>query len=194
MSTLNKIMLIGRLTNDPELLQKNDYFIAKFRLAVSRYSKKSGETDFFNVSYFGKSAEFIQQYVKKGDQVYVEGSIHIQATKKPDSSYSTFISVTGDRVELLLKKASATNNDNVGTDDLSYEEEPIAAEGRQGQYVSQQSGYTQQQPAYAKQQPMYPQQRQVAYSKQPAQQQSVPYAPSTPQRVPPKTFSSDVPF
>ena len=73
---MNKAVLIGRLTKDPELryAQGNGTAVCKFTLAVSRPFKKD-ETDFINCIAFGKAAETINQYMAKGRQLAVTGSI-----------------------------------------------------------------------------------------------------------------------
>lgn len=74
---MNKAMLIGRLTRDPELnfAAGSGTAICKFNLAVSRQFKKD-ETDFINCTAFGKTAETIAQYFVKGRPIAIVG--HIQ--------------------------------------------------------------------------------------------------------------------
>lgn len=69
---MNIVMLIGRLTNDPELKQNEKYTQCKFTLAVNRL--KEG-TDFINCIAWNKQAEAISKYLKKGSQVAIEGRI-----------------------------------------------------------------------------------------------------------------------
>jgi len=69
---MNIVMLIGRLTNDPELKQNEKYTQCKFTLAVNRL--KEG-TDFINCIAWNKQAELISKYLKKGSQVAIEGRI-----------------------------------------------------------------------------------------------------------------------
>lgn len=73
---MNKVILIGRLTKDPELRYAagTGTAICKFTLAVNRPFKK-GETDFINCIAFNKQGEAIAQYVTKGRQLAVTGSI-----------------------------------------------------------------------------------------------------------------------
>ncbi|MGL4107238.1 single-stranded DNA-binding protein [Clostridium sp. LP20] len=73
---MNNINLIGRLTKDPELrfAQGSGTAVARFSLAVTRKFKKD-ETDFINCVAFGKTAETISQYVTKGRQLGVSGSL-----------------------------------------------------------------------------------------------------------------------
>lgn len=69
---MNIVMLIGRLTGDPELKQNEKYTQCKFTLAVNRI--KEG-TDFINCIAWNKQAEAISKYLKKGSQVAIEGRI-----------------------------------------------------------------------------------------------------------------------
>ena len=73
---MNKVILIGRLTKDPELRYApgTGTAVCRFTLAVNRPYKKD-ETDFINCVAFGKIAETIAQYVLKGRQVAITGSI-----------------------------------------------------------------------------------------------------------------------
>lgn len=76
---MNKIILMGRLTNDPDIRctqGENSYTIAKFSLAVNR-KVKSGDVDadFFNCTAFGKTAEVIEKYLKKGSKILVAGRL-----------------------------------------------------------------------------------------------------------------------
>lgn len=77
---MNKVILMGRLTRDPEVRYSqgaNSMAVARFSLAVGRRFKREGEpeTDFFNCTAFGKQAEFIEQYMRKGVKVVVCGRI-----------------------------------------------------------------------------------------------------------------------
>lgn len=71
---MNKAILMGRLTRDPETKQANETKVARYRLAVDRRFKKD-EADFINCVAFGKSAEFAEKYLKQGTKVVVTGRI-----------------------------------------------------------------------------------------------------------------------
>ncbi|MDB5301013.1 MAG: single-strand binding protein [Phycisphaerales bacterium] len=81
MAALNKIMLIGNLTRDPQLKQlPSNSSVVEFGLAMSRkYKTASGEdreeTCFVDCAAFGKQAEVIAQYCQKGKQLFVEGRL-----------------------------------------------------------------------------------------------------------------------
>lgn len=76
---VNKVILIGRLTNDPEIKNAGDAKIATFKLAVGRNYTPKGkdkpETDFIPITLWRNDAKFAEQYYTKGSLVYVVGSI-----------------------------------------------------------------------------------------------------------------------
>ncbi len=77
---MNKVILIGRLTRDPEVRYsqgENATAIARYSLAVDRRYKKEGEqtADFINCVAFGHSAEFAEKYLKKGTKIAIVGRI-----------------------------------------------------------------------------------------------------------------------
>lgn len=76
---MNKVILIGRLTRDPELrfVPNTGNAVVRFILAVNRRKQKDKEqeADFINCVAFGKTAETIAQYLLKGNQIAVEGNI-----------------------------------------------------------------------------------------------------------------------
>lgn len=75
---MNKLILMGRLTKDPDIRYTQDSKpIAKFNLAVDRRFKKENqpEADFFQMTAFGKIAEFVEKHLKKGVKVITESVI-----------------------------------------------------------------------------------------------------------------------
>ena len=72
---MNKVILCGRLTRDPEVRYNQDKATAKFSLAVERKYHKDGEqaADFINCVAFGKTAEFAEKYLHKGTKIITEG-------------------------------------------------------------------------------------------------------------------------
>ena len=77
---MNKVVLMGRLTKDPEVryTQTNNTLVASFSLAVNRRFAKQGEerqADFINIVAWSKTGEFCSKYFKKGQQVGVIGRI-----------------------------------------------------------------------------------------------------------------------
>ena len=75
---MNKVILLGRLTRDPEVRYGNNgTAVAHYSLAVQRRFKREGqpEADFFNCVSFGKQGEFVEKYLKKGTKILLEGEI-----------------------------------------------------------------------------------------------------------------------
>ena len=78
---MNKVILMGRLTRDPEVRYSqgdSQMAIARFSLAVDRRFKRQGDTvtaDFFNCTAFGKQGEFVEKYLKQGTKIVVTGRI-----------------------------------------------------------------------------------------------------------------------
>lgn len=104
---MNKVILIGRLTNDPKVAcSQNGIQVANFTLAVNRtYKNKDGkyDADFIKCIAFRNTAEFIGKYFKKGNQVCIEGSIQTRTyEKEKEKIYIT--EIITDSVMLLEKK------------------------------------------------------------------------------------------
>jgi single-strand DNA-binding protein len=76
---MNKVILLCRLTGEPEIRysQVTNIAVAKFGIAVGRRFKKAGEADadFFQCVSFGKQAEFVEKYLKKGTKILLTGSV-----------------------------------------------------------------------------------------------------------------------
>lgn len=100
MASINKVILVGNLGNDPEVKYlPSGEAVANISLATTDKwkDKASGEmkeaTEWHRVSFFGKVAEIVGQYLKKGASVYVEGSIHTRKWKDKEGQdrYTTEI-------------------------------------------------------------------------------------------------------
>ncbi len=106
---MNKVILIGRLTADPDIRQTNSgKSVASYRLAVDRNIKAEGqpEADFLSCTAFGKPAEFAGNYLRKGMKIAVEGRIQTGSYEKDGvKRYTTDIIV--DRHEFCESKRSS---------------------------------------------------------------------------------------
>src|SRR5436190_7592553 len=103
---LNHITLIGRLTKDPESkYTPNGIAVATFRIAVDRFTKNAEtgerETDFFGVVAWRRTAEFVTQYITKGQLVAVEGRMQMRSWTAQDGSRQTIYEVSADNVQSL---------------------------------------------------------------------------------------------
>jgi len=117
---LNRIILIGRLTRDPESqYTPSGVPIAKFAIAVDRFSKNpetgEKEADFINIVAFRKTAEFVTQYVGKGRLVCVEGRLQIRPYVDKDGQKRSSTEVIADSVQPLDRPRDSDS----GTSDYS---------------------------------------------------------------------------
>lgn len=98
---MNKVILIGRLTKDPEVRYTGDQMaVASFTVAIDRQSKEK-KTDFPRVTVFGKQAENCEAYLKKGRLVAVEGSIQTGSYDDKDGKKVYTTDVCANRVQFL---------------------------------------------------------------------------------------------
>lgn len=105
---MNKVILIGRLTRDPEISQ-GSVTVGKYTLAVDRRYKKDGEqtANFINCTVFGKSAEFAQKYFHKGTKLAVCGRLQTGSyTNKEGKNVYTWTVVVEEQ-EFAESKAAA---------------------------------------------------------------------------------------
>ena len=104
---MNKILLQGRLTKDPEirLTSKNDK-VARFTIAVDRDFNRE-EPDFINCVAFKATAAFIESYFTKGDMILVSGRLHMQQYTAKDGSNRTSAEVMTDNVWFCSGKGKA---------------------------------------------------------------------------------------
>ena len=110
----NLVILTGRLTKEPELKHgASGTAYCKFTLAVNRI-KKDDPADFIFCSAFGKTAELIAEYVKKGHQLGVQGRLQ-QDTYEKDGEKISKTGVTVDKIEFLEgKKENETPTNSTG--------------------------------------------------------------------------------
>lgn len=115
---MNKVILMGRLTRDPEVRYSqgaSQTAVARFSIAVDRRFKREGEpdADFFNCTAFGKQAEFIERYLRKGVKVVVCGRIQNDNYTNKEGQMVYSVRVMVDEIEFAeSKNASAGNSDN----------------------------------------------------------------------------------
>jgi single-strand DNA-binding protein len=101
---INKVFLFGNLTRDPELralpsgMNVASFSVATNRVYKDRDGKKQEQTDFHNVVVFGRQADTINQYLKKGSSVFVEGRMQTRSWEK-DGKKNYRTEVIADRVQ-----------------------------------------------------------------------------------------------
>ncbi len=128
----NKVILVGRITHDPELkATTSGTEIVNFQLAVNRYGKDK-QADFFRIVCFGRSAEFVSTYVKKGTLLLVEGSLRNNVWEDSTGQKRSNTEIIANRVEIMEKKGSNTFEEAPSTLDEEPEEDiPEINEGEE---------------------------------------------------------------
>lgn len=113
---MNHVVLVGRLTRDPELryIAGSGTAVANFSIAVDReFSGKDGkkETDFIDIQVWGKSAENCANYIGKGSLVAIQGSIRIDSYQTQNGETRRATRVNANRVQFLdtRNKAESAN-------------------------------------------------------------------------------------
>ena len=112
---MNKVILVGNLTRDPELTETpNGVPVCRFAIAVSRdYASANGtrETDFFNITVWRGRAENCGKYLKKGNKVAIVGSLQTRSYEDKDGIKRNVIDVIANEVEFLTPKGGQGEGD-----------------------------------------------------------------------------------
>ena len=110
----------GRCTNDPEIRTNNNMTIASFGIAINRRFKREGQpdADFFSVNAFGKTAEFIEKYGKKGVKFEISGRLQQDRWTDKEGRNQSRVIIIADSVEFAESKTAsggtASNSNYVG--------------------------------------------------------------------------------
>ena len=123
---LNRVILMGRLTRDPDFKQtQSGVAICKFSVAVERQFKdsKTGErlTDFLDCTAFRGTAEFISRYFTKGNMILVEGNIQ-------NNNYTDNNGVKHYANNIMVENVSFCGGKNESSAEQSAPEQPVSAE------------------------------------------------------------------
>jgi single-strand DNA-binding protein len=114
MANLNKVMLIGNLTRDPELRYTpkgtavTDIGLAINRIWKDEQGQKQEETTFVDVTLWGRQAELAQQYLTKGNPVYIEGRLNLDTwDDKTTGQKRSKLKVIGENLQFLSSGKSS---------------------------------------------------------------------------------------
>ena len=131
MASLNKVMLIGNVGQDPELRYTPDGNpVANFSIAVNRRRKVGDEfkdeTEWFNIVCFSRTAENVNQYLSKGQKVYVEGRFQSSEYVGQDGNQRKSYEVIANDVTFLSTKSEAeSKNQSSSQNKAATESKPI---------------------------------------------------------------------
>ena len=131
-SSMNKVILIGRLGQDPELKEFTNGNMAKFSIATSEKWKDSDgnakeKTEWHNIVVWGKTAEFAGEWLKKGQLVSIEGKLQTRSWEQ-DGVKKYMTEIVADTITLLPSKGDVQESasqeqsfdDNEDDDDLPF--------------------------------------------------------------------------
>ncbi len=116
---MNKVILMGRLTRDPEVRYSQGASataVARFSIAVDRRFKREGEpdADFFNCTCFGKQAEFVERYLRKGTKILTAGRIQNDNYTNKDGQMVYSVRVMVDEIEFAESRNASAGSGEGG--------------------------------------------------------------------------------
>jgi single-strand DNA-binding protein len=187
MASLNKVMIIGNLTRDPEVkYTPKGQAIAEISLAVNRsYSTADGEkreeVTYLEVTFWGKQAEVLGQWMKKGRPLYVEGRLRLDSWEdKETGKKQSRLRITGEEFQFLGSKNDGGGGGGGGG---QYDEGAGSSRNSGG-------GYSQNRPQQSSQRA--PQNND--YDDSPPPQRSAPSQQPRPDAFPPGLDDDEIPF
>lgn len=110
---MNKVILLGRLTRDPELkyTQTTNKQVTTFTLAVNRPFKKE-EADFFTIQAWGSTAEFICKFMRKGSQIALVGRLQNRIWKDKEEKEHRVTEIIAEEVYFAESKVKGESSEN----------------------------------------------------------------------------------
>ncbi|MCL2084048.1 MAG: single-stranded DNA-binding protein [Oscillospiraceae bacterium] len=106
---MNKVILMGRLTRDPELRHTpSGSAVSSFGLAVDKYSKEGGrQADFFDIVCWERRAEFASKWLKKGTKIVLSGRLQQRKWKDKDGNDRVTVEVVAEELEFAESKSAS---------------------------------------------------------------------------------------
>jgi single-strand DNA-binding protein len=138
MGSVNKVILVGNLGRDAELkFTPSGFPISSFSLATTDRRKDKDnnwqdKTEWHRIKLLGKQAESLQDYLKKGKQIYVEGRLETRSWDDKDGQKKYMTEIIADRIQLLGGRGEGggrSSGAGRGGDDMEHYEEAGAGGG-----------------------------------------------------------------
>lgn len=213
---INRVIIVGRLTKDSELMYTNTgYPICKFSIAVNRRRKQGeewiDEANFFDVSLWGKRGESLNQYLAKGQQIACEGQLK-QERWEQDGVKRSKVIIEANNIQLIGSKPEGSGNTGSyqGNQQVGNHYDPNQYQGQQNNgYQAPPQNQRSQSPSnyrdasqnngeYQAPQQQHKLSQNNGYQQPPVQnqsQQSMPLEQYKPPQGPPEDYwSKDIPF
>lgn len=152
----NKVVMVGNLTRDVELryLPNSGSAIATIGLACNRRFKRQDgsagdETCFIDVKFIGRTAEVVNQYLRKGSKVLVEGRLVYETWTDQTGAKKSRHSIMGENMQMLDGRQDSQNSQNYEQYSAPSPQQPPMQNSYQAPQPPQQSSYQPQQQAYS---------------------------------------------
>lgn len=133
MASLNKVLLMGNMTRDPQLSYlPSQTAVVEFGLAISRRFKKQDgsqgeETCFVDCQMFGKRAEVVNKYFKKGEPIFVEGRLKFDSWQGQDGTKRSKLRVFVENFEFIGKGGGGSQGGGAAQGQSSFDQSPPEA-------------------------------------------------------------------
>lgn len=127
MASLNKVQLIGNVGNDPDIRNvQGGAKTASFRLATTtRYKDRNGtqqeDTEWHNITVWNGRAEFVEKYIRKGAELYIEGKLRTRQWTDQSGNKRFTTEIVADNIQILMDRrnnGAPANNAPAADDDL----------------------------------------------------------------------------
>jgi len=124
MANLNRVLLIGRLTADPELRHTtSDIPVASFSVAVNRRTRsgEQSQADFIDIVAWRQLAEFVTRFFKKGSPIFVSGSLQLRTWKDSQGNNRRTFEVVADDLQFVESR-----RDSQGSSENTFRNAPVS--------------------------------------------------------------------
>ena len=119
---MNKIILQGNLTRDPDLKYfRDENTFSRVGIAVSHRYSKNKEVDFFNPVAFGKTAETLSKYCKKGNRILIEGRLQTNTYEKDGVKHTGYDVIVDNLYFCESGKKEADKGDSYKPEDMPFD-------------------------------------------------------------------------
>lgn len=125
MGYLNKALLMGNLTRDPEIrYTTNGTPICTFDIAINRFFKETKEVTYLKIETWGKQADFCKQYLKQGRSVFVEGRIKVEQWDAKDGTKRKQFVIVAEQISFADSKGAPQGGGESVTDEAPSDDMP----------------------------------------------------------------------
>ena len=125
MIDFNEVIVVGRLTRDPEVTQvRGDATVCKMGIACNNKIKDKDLVDFFDVTAWNKLAEVCQKYLTKGSQILVSGRLRQEKWEKEGKSH-TRVSIVASNIQ-FMSKGNSNSSDQGSNNNKIFQPDPFA--------------------------------------------------------------------